>query len=332
MKKLIFSFLAELSVFLLIGCSEKPDTTNYPQYMRDFVQDISVYAKNLKPDFAIIPQNGQELIAVDLEPDGIPAFNYLNAIDGIGREDLFYGYDLDNVATSKEDTDYMMAFLNIAKNNTLKVLVTDYCSTPSYIDNSYNKNFNNGFISFGADSRELDRIPTYPGTPYNVNLNDITTIQDAKNFLYFLSPDNIYSTKSEFLNAIAATNYDIFIIDLFFMGEALDTNDMNMLKTKANGGERLIIAYMSIGEAEDYRYYWQSSWETKPPSWLAGENADWPGNYKVRYWESEWQTIIYGNDNSYLKKIIDAGFDGVYLDIIDAFEYFQNAGKWWMPY
>lgn len=331
MKKLTFLFLVELSVFLLIGCSVELDTTN-PQYMRDFVQNISVYAKNLKPDFAIIPQNGQELITVDLEPNGIPAFNYLNAIDGIGREDLFYGYDLDNVATLKEDTDYMMAFLNIAKNNNLKVLVTDYCSTPSYIDNSYNKNFNNGFISFGADSRELDRIPTYPGTPYHVNSNDITTIQDAKNFLYFLSPDNIYSTKSEFLNAIAATNYDIFIMDLFFMGQALDTNDINILKTKANGGERFIIAYMSIGEAEDYRYYWQSSWETNPPSWLAGENANWPGNYKVRYWESEWQTIIYGNDNSYLKKIIDAGFDGVYLDIIDAFEYFQNAGKWWIPY
>lgn len=75
-------------------------------------------------------------------------------------------------------------------------------------------------------------------------------------------------------------------------------------------------------EAEDYRYYWQSSWESNPPSWLKGENAEWPGNYKVRFRESEWQAIIYGNDNSYLKKIFDAGFDGVYLDIIDAFEYF----------
>lgn len=40
-------------------------------------------------------------------------------------------------------------------------------------------------------------------------------------------------------------------------------------------------------------------------------------------WDENWQAIIYGNDDSYLKKIIDAGFDGVYLDIIDAFEYFE---------
>ena len=85
----------------------------------------------------------------------------------------------------------------------------------------------------------------------------------------------------------------------------------------------MVVAYMSIGEAEDYRYYWQSTWKNDKPIWLAKENPNWPGNYKVRYWEEEWQSIIYGNNDSYLKKIIDAGFDGVYLDIIDAFEYFE---------
>ena len=41
-------------------------------------------------------------------------------------------------------------------------------------------------------------------------------------------------------------------------------------------------------------------------------------------WNKDWQNIIYGNENSYLNKIIDANFDGVYLDIIDAFEYYEN--------
>ena len=38
----------------------------------------------------------------------------------------------------------------------------------------------------------------------------------------------------------------------------------------------------------------------------------------------QWQNIIYGNESSYLTKISDAGFDGVYLDIIDAFEYYEK--------
>ena len=58
--------------------------------------------------------------------------------------------------------------------------------------------------------------------------------------------------------------------------------------------------------------------------WLAGENLNWLGTDKVRYWDLIWQDIIYRNDNFYLRKILDTGFDGVYLDIIDAFEYFED--------
>ncbi len=84
-----------------------------------------------------------------------------------------------------------------------------------------------------------------------------------------------------------------------------------------------MICYMSIGEAEDYRWYWEGSWEQDPPSWLGPENPDWPGNYLVRYWDSGWQSIIYGNDDAYLDRIMDAGFDGVYLDKIDSFESYE---------
>ena len=61
---------------------------------------------------------------------------------------------------------------------------------------------------------------------------------------------------------------------------------------------------------------YKSNWKTNNPNWA--------GNYKVKYWNSDWQNIIYGNDNSYLKKIINTNFDGVYLDIIDAFEYYEQ--------
>ena len=72
----------------------------------------------------------------------------------------------------------------------------------------------------------------------------------------------------------------------------------------------MVVCYMSIGEAEDYRYYWQNDWKPNNPSWIEKENPAWKGNYKVRYWEQEWQDVIFGNDNSYLKKILDAQFDG----------------------
>ena len=114
-------------------------------------------------------------------------------------------------------------------------------------------------------------------------------------------------------------------MDLYIEDQAFSSSEINLLKEKKNGGNRLVICYMSIGEAEDYRYYWQNSWASDPPEWLKGENPDWPGNYKVKYWDPEWQDFIFGNEQSYLKMILDAGFDGVYLDLIDAFEYFEDA-------
>jgi cysteinyl-tRNA synthetase len=48
------------------------------------------------------------------------------------------------------------------------------------------------------------------------------------------------------------------------------------------------------------------------------------GNFKVRYWDENWKNIIYGDSDAYIDKIINAGFDGAYLDIIDGFEYFED--------
>jgi cysteinyl-tRNA synthetase, unknown class len=83
------------------------------------------------------------------------------------------------------------------------------------------------------------------------------------------------------------------------------------------------ISYLSIGEAEDYRYYFQDSWNSNPPSWLGKLNTDWPGNFKVKYWDAEWQQQIIG----YLDKIIESGFDGIYLDIVDGFDYWSDPNN-----
>lgn len=298
-------------------------TRDYRQDMRDFVQAISAYGEENIPNFIIIPQNGQEIVTQNGEEDGAPETEYLNAIDGVGREDLFYGYDNDNKPTPEGEKNYMIAFLDICEQYGIEVLTTDYCSSYDKVDDSYTYNQAKNYISFASPQRELNVIPDYPSEPYNVNSFDIQSLANSKNFLYLINPEN-FTTKQDFITAISQTDYDIIIMDCFFNNEEFTASEINSLKTKKNSGIRIVISYMSIAEAEDYRYYWQDSWINNPPNWLEDENPDWEGNYKVCYWDKDWQSIIYGNDNSYLKKIINAGFDGVYLDIIDAFEYFEN--------
>ena len=322
-----FGYAIILSSFcLLFTCEEDSDPIpdrDFKQDMREFVQSISSNARDVDADFIIIPQNGHELLTANGEETGSPAVNYISAIDGVGREDLFYGYDDDNEATPDDDRAFMITFMDIAEQNTVEVLTTDYCWTENKMDDSYAQNVAKGYISFAADHRELDNIPAYPSIPFNVNSDDITSLSDAKNFLYLLNPEG-FNSKDQFLQDLRSTNYDAIIMDLYFQGSIELTNiEIESLKTKSDGGSRLVIAYMSIGEAEDYRFYWKSSWSSDSPSWLEEENPRWEGNYKVRYWEAEWQEVVYGEDSSYLTKILTAGFDGVYLDIIDAFEYFE---------
>jgi cysteinyl-tRNA synthetase len=308
----------------VISCSRNdyPDL-DFKQEMRKFVIGISEYSRTIKTDFIIIPQNGIELVTINGEESDSLANSYLSAIDGNGQEELFYGYDNDDQATSTADNSYLRTFLDKSKKSGNTILVTDYCSTLSKMANSYTQNNTSGYVSFAANHRELDNIPDYPSPIYGVNNNIITSLSQIKNFLYLINPQN-YTSKADFINAVTSTNYDLLIMDLYFNETTEFTaEEITRLKNKANGGKRLVISYMSIGEAEDYRYYWKSGWKSGNPSWLDDENPDWAGNYKVRYWEPEWQKIIFGNDDSYTKKILNAGFDGVYLDIIDAFEYFE---------
>tara|TARA_R110002096_G_scaffold435224_3_gene659832 strand:- start:17336 stop:18283 length:948 start_codon:yes stop_codon:yes gene_type:complete len=313
---------------MVFQCSSDNSTSHdtgidYREEMRSFVIEISKFSKSQNPGFIVIPQNGHELLSQNGEPDGMPATSYLAAIDALGQEDFFYGYEGEDIPTKVEDTKYINDFLKIGASEGKEVLITDYISIPSKVDDSIKKNSELGYLSFAAYSRGLNSIPRYPVTKRNENANDITSISQAKNFLYLLD-DGEFESKESILHTISQTNYDVVIMDAFYDTTTFSTADLEIINTKKNGGERLLIAYMSIGEAGDFRYYWKDEWEPGTPTWLDDENPNWEGNFKVKYWDSDWQKYIYGNDNSYLQRILDAGFDGVYLDIIDAFWYYEN--------
>ena len=322
--KLMTIFL--ITAILLCACqatTQEKMGVDYRREMRQFVEKISSDAHAVNPDFIIVPQNGQELL---VQGEGIQSGvdqEYIDSIDGIGREDLFYGYERDDIATDPTVSDIWLDYLMLAKDNGLVVLAIDYCSSPQKMDDSYIRNGELGFLSFAADRRELDDIPNYPPAPFFENDADIENLQQAHNFLYLINPAQ-YSSKEEFINAITATNYDLLVMDLYFGDEVFTKEEVEQLRHKANGGTRLVLCYLSIGEAEDYRPYWQPEWNENPPEWLLEENPNWAGNYRVRYWNEDWRALITGSADSYLGKILNAGFDGVYLDLVDAFWEFES--------
>jgi cysteinyl-tRNA synthetase len=149
----------------------------------------------------------------------------------------------------------------------------------------------------------------------------------VKDFFYVLQMDKVS------LTALANNRFDLLVMDYARHGDEESEFSAAQIASIKKGGTKgclkVVLAYMSIGEAEDYRFYWDDSWKPGSPAWLGPENPDWEGNYKVRYWMAGWQSLILGTasgpQKSYLDRIIDQGFDGVYLDIIDAYQFWSNA-------
>ncbi|MHA1247503.1 MAG: MJ1477/TM1410 family putative glycoside hydrolase [Candidatus Thorarchaeota archaeon] len=157
----------------------------------------------------------------------------------------------------------------------------------------------------------------------------------VNDFAYMLQYES-FGSRSRTIEALASTPYDLLIMDLYYNDTSVWTADeiATIKKGVDESSRKTLLCYISIGEAESYRPYWNDQWDADgdgvpdegAPAWLDVENPDWPGNYKVHYWDPSWQRIIYGENSSYIDQIIAQGFDGAYLDIIDAYEYYEEQG------
>ncbi len=202
--------------------------------------------------------------------------------------------------------------------------------------------------------------------------------------------------REAWLDALRKSDYDVIIIDSFYNHRArpkdqtpLTREEVESLKTKPDGGRRQVISYLSIGTAEQNRWYCQDDWiwidpqnkesfysmkcgkvlerfgnstyipfqatavskendDRRPlPVWLAfGYGDAYPEEANVEWWHEDWRNIIIqgngkyahsvtGDKTSSIDRILEQGFDGVYLDNADtcletdwdAFEaYWNNHG------
>jgi cysteinyl-tRNA synthetase, unknown class len=152
----------------------------------------------------------------------------------------------------------------------------------------------------------------------SANHTMVRPLVDAKTWRYQLDRIDV--------GELAADPSDLLVID-YAKAEGkqpLTAKDVARLKTRSDGRPRLVVAYLSVGESEEYRYYWNAAWAQSPPDWLGEENCAWPKAHRVRFWTDGWKTINYRAQDSYLRRIIAAGFDGVYLDRVDIYETFEK--------
>jgi cysteinyl-tRNA synthetase, unknown class len=143
-----------------------------------------------------------------------------------------------------------------------------------------------------------------------------------------------YQLASLSLQTAANSPYDLLVVDAttgLESGQPFTRAEVERLKTGPDGRRRLVISYLSIGEAEDYRsdYFSPEYLEEEAPDWLMKENPQWKGNRIIRFCHEGWQRTILGDEQgrnvyrgdepSPLYRLIELGFDGVYLDRVDVY-------------
>jgi cysteinyl-tRNA synthetase len=139
---------------------------------------------------------------------------------------------------------------------------------------------------------------------------------DIQTWLYHLGDASSDNTED-----IADGGYDLIVLEWASYANEEAPYTPAQLDTMRGSEDSLIVSYLSIGEAESYRYYWDTDeFQAVKNAFLDEENPEWEENFKVQYWNEHWQSFIF----DYLERIIDGGFNGVYLDIIDAFEYWEE--------
>jgi cysteinyl-tRNA synthetase len=134
--------------------------------------------------------------------------------------------------------------------------------------------------------------------------------------------------------SLAEVTHDLMVMDFssdgtgrhrFSADEVADIKD-------GPGGRSVAAAYLSIGEASEFRDHWNSAWTntgrasgaltTEAPDWLGPTNPDWPESRKVRFWDDAWQEELFNEAGTgWLDQIVSQGFDAAYLDIVDAYYY-----------
>ncbi|MFZ5950286.1 MAG: endo alpha-1,4 polygalactosaminidase [Candidatus Rifleibacteriota bacterium] len=108
---------------------------------------------------------------------------------------------------------------------------------------------------------------------------------------------------------LLASGADLFVLD----PDAYSSAEIKELRS----ANKIVFAYLSVGEAETYRKYYSS---IASSGLIIGENPDWKENFAIKYWEAGWKETLL----KYSKEILNKGFNGLFVDVVDAWQLYEG--------
>lgn len=202
-------------------------------------------------------------------------------------------------------------------------------------------------VACGTDSPpsiERETLPAIPSPPSRGKSEDTMAtrvrLADVRSWAYQIQD----LAEPGSIEALEASPYDVLVLEptsTDWSTTATKTFDTRRMVERLEGSRasdaghtKLVLAYVDIGQAESWRWYWtwpqtQALAETYWPSFLLGTDPDgWAGCWIVAYWSAEWRRILLGEGaappadgswSSVIDEVIDDGFDGIYMDWVEAY-------------
>ncbi|MCX7016112.1 MAG: endo alpha-1,4 polygalactosaminidase [Candidatus Sumerlaeota bacterium] len=150
-------------------------------------------------------------------------------------------------------------------------------------------------------------------------------LKNAKTWMYLI--DDV--SRKGAIEELANTGYDLIVLEptnTLKGDEDWDSKGAVQSLRAARPG-RIVLAYVSVAEAESYRTYWQADWKTPTkdgpgvPAFLLMADPDgWSEDYPAAYWDPQWRDIAISGKDSLLRKALADGYDGIYMDWVGAYE------------
>ena len=301
------------------------DIPNYRNMMREIVEELSIYGRARDPNFIVLVHHGFDILywsqreydvqdakrnptdaahQETIRPVDMPMRHFIRAINGFVADGQFCS----PLRISQID-------LKAAREEGLTPLSFDHCESEEQAVNALGQAVEAKIVTF-AEGKQDFKLSTIPDRrPVAENASNIQSLGEARNVLPLFNA-RAFGTREDWLVALRNNNYDIIIIDGFDRtNHSLSRAELHSIKFKQTGARRLVLARLDIGHADDSRYYFKRDWQVGSPSWIESLGTDYFGQYNVEYWNPAWKAII----GRYFAGIVDLGFDGVYLDGIEAY-------------
>jgi cysteinyl-tRNA synthetase len=136
---------------------------------------------------------------------------------------------------------------------------------------------------------------------------DPEAAEQPANWIYQLS-----GYENDTLDAVAAAPHQAAVIDLARDGGDDYFTAEEITALRASG--KTVYAYFTMGSIETYRPEYPAVADT---DLVLNHWPDWPEEYFVKYWDQRWWDLVM---QPRLDQAMTAGYDGVYLDVPNAYE------------